>query len=87
MTVKAARMTGRFDVSGGDMTVLRHPLSGALYTLRDDGLVQVENNGLEGVFSFDGRYQEGELRQADPHLLLWIAGPQLPSEANVRRNR
>lgn len=69
------------------MTVLRHPLSGATYTLRDDGLVEVENNGLKGVFTFDGRYQEGELRQADPHLLLWIAGPQLPPEANVRRNR
>lgn len=69
------------------MTVLRHPLSGATYTLRDDGLVEVENNGLKGVFTFDGRYREGELRQADPHLLLWIAGPQLPPEANVRRNR
>lgn len=69
------------------MTVLRHPLSGATYSLRDDGLVEVENNGLKGVFTFDGRYREGELRQADPHLLLWIAGPQLPPEANVRRNR
>jgi hypothetical protein len=69
------------------MTVLRHPLSGAVYTLRDDGLVDVENNGIKGVFRFDGRHQEGELRQADPHMLLWIAGPQLPREANVRRNR
>ncbi|HEY5645302.1 MAG TPA: hypothetical protein VIS76_05145 [Pseudomonadales bacterium] len=69
------------------MTVLRHPLSGAVYTLRSDGFVDVENNGLKGVFSFDGRYQRGELRQADPHLLLWIAGPQLPAGANVRRNR
>jgi hypothetical protein len=69
------------------MTVLRHPLSGAIYTLRDDGLVDVENNGLKGVFSFDGRFKGGDLRQADPHLLLWIAGPQLPAGANVRRNR
>ena len=69
------------------MTVLRHPLSGATYSLREDGLVEVENNGKIGVFTFDGRDCEGELRQADPHLLLWIAGPQLPPEANVRRNR
>lgn len=69
------------------MTVLRHPLTGAVYTLRADGLVEVENNGLKGVFSYDGRYREGDLRQADPHLLLWMAGPQLPAEANVRRNR
>jgi len=69
------------------MTVLRHPLSGAIYTLRADGLVEVENNGLTGIFRFDGQYQEGAIRQADPHLLLWIAGPQLPPDAQVRRNR
>ncbi|MEZ5557551.1 MAG: hypothetical protein R3E86_03290 [Pseudomonadales bacterium] len=69
------------------MTVLRHPLSGALYRLRDDGLVEVENNGLKGVFDAQGRFHSGTLRQADPHLLLWIAGPQLPDTANVRRNR
>ena len=30
-------------------------MSGALYTLRDDGLVGVENNGLHGVFYFNGQ--------------------------------
>lgn len=69
------------------MTVLRHPLSGATYSLREDGLVEVENNGLTGVFAFDGRHHSGKLRQADPHMLLWIAGPQLPAGAGVRKNR
>jgi len=69
------------------MTVLRHPMSGALYTLRDDGLVDVENNGLTGTFHFDGRFEAGELRQADPHMLMWIAGPQLPAADSIRRNR
>ena len=69
------------------MAVLKHPVSGATYTLRDDGLVKVENNGLSGVFAWNGQYRSGELRQADPHMLLWIAGPQLPDGANVRRNR
>jgi hypothetical protein len=72
---------------GDNMTVFRHPLSGALYSLRDDGLVEVENNGLSGVFRSDGRHVDGDIRQADPHLCLWIAGPQLPDAANVRRNR
>jgi hypothetical protein len=67
--------------------ILKHPLSGATYTLLDNGLVEVENNGLTGRFHFDGRYESGELRRADPHMLLWMAGPQLPPEANVRRNR
>ena len=69
------------------MTVLRHPLSGATYTLRDDGLVEVENNGLTGVFAYNGQHRSGSLRQADPHMLLWIAGPQLPDGQAVRRNR
>ena len=69
------------------MTILKHPLSGATYTLREDGLVEVENNGLTGVFAFDGRHRSGDLRHADPHMLLWMAGPQLPEGANVRRNR
>jgi hypothetical protein len=69
------------------MTVLKHPLTGATYTLRDDGLVEVENNGLTGVFEFDGRHRGGDLRSADPHMLVWIAGPQLPDPDNIRRNR
>lgn len=69
------------------MTVLKHPMSGATYTLRDDGLVEVENNGLEGVFEFNGKHRSGALRQADPHMLVWIAGPQLPDADNIRRNR
>ncbi len=69
------------------MTVLKHPMSGALYTLRDDGLVDVENNGLQGVFHFTGQHHSGDLARADPQILLWIAGPQLPEEDNIRRNR
>ena len=69
------------------MTIYVHPLSGATYTLREDGLVDVENNGLTGVFAFNGQHREGELTQADPHMLLWIAGPQLPDADNIRRNR
>ena len=69
------------------MPALKHALSGATYRVRDDGLVDVDNNGLTGVFHFDGRHHSGELKQADPHLLLWLAGPQLPDEANVRSHR
>ncbi|MGA0838870.1 MAG: hypothetical protein ACO3Z6_07610 [Pseudomonadales bacterium] len=69
------------------MPVLRHPLSGATYTLREDGLVDVDNNGLRGTFDYTGRFQSGDLRFADPHMLLWLAGPQLPIEHNIRRNR
>ena len=44
------------------MPSLKHPLTGAIYTLRSDGLVDVDNNGLRGVFHFDGRHHSGDLR-------------------------
>ncbi len=67
------------------MPALQHPLSGAIYRLREDGLVDVENNNLRGVFYADGRHHSGELTYADPHMLLWLAGPQLPAEASFNR--
>jgi len=69
------------------MAVMRHPQSGATYRLREDGNVDVENNGMTGVFASNGRYLSGEIRQADPHFILWLAGPQLPPDAMVRVNR
>lgn len=64
---------------------LKHPISGAVYTALDDGTVQVEINGRIGVFHHDGRHLSGELRVADPHMALWLAGPQLPATADSSR--
>ena len=69
------------------MAILKHARSGALYTLLEDGNVQVENNGATGLFTNRGVYLRGEIKQADPHRILWMAGPQLPTEAQVRMNR
>jgi len=69
------------------MPALKHPLSGAIYTVKDNGLVEVDNNGLKGLFHFDGRHHSGDLRHADPHMLMWLGGPQLPEEAAIRINR
>ncbi len=67
------------------MARLKHPLNGAMYTVVDDGLVEVENNGLTGRFTWDGRHQAGDLTYADPHMLVWLAGPQLPEGATATR--
>ncbi|MCY4565668.1 MAG: transposase [Gammaproteobacteria bacterium] len=69
------------------MAQLRHPITGALYTLQEDGLVEVDNNGLKGLFTFDGAHVSGELRMADLHMLLWLGGPQLPDGEDNRRHR
>jgi hypothetical protein len=57
---------------------IKHPLSGALYDLTDDSLVQVTaRDGAVGLFDAEGRWLSGALRQCDPHLCVWIAGRQL----------
>lgn len=61
------------------MRTRRHPLSGAIYDVREDGLVSVDKNGQVGVFRPDGTWVSGELREADPHLCGWLAGRQLPT--------
>ncbi len=61
------------------MRTIKHPLSGALYDLTADGAIEVTKNGERGLFDDRGIWLEGELRQADPHLCLWIAGKQLPN--------
>jgi hypothetical protein len=57
----------------------RHPLSGAMYVVGDDGFVHVDLGDKHGVFTADGDWVSGELHQADPHLCGWLAGRQLPT--------
>jgi hypothetical protein len=46
-----------------------------------DGQVRVtDGGGRTGIFRWDGRYIEGELTQANQHMLLWCGGPDIPTE-------
>ncbi|MEM9624189.1 MAG: hypothetical protein AAF993_21295 [Pseudomonadota bacterium] len=56
-----------------------------MYTVLENGHVAVENNGLRGEFDADGRHISGELTYADPHMLVWLAGPQLPADSDSHR--
>lgn len=61
-----------------------HALSRATYDVLDDGNVLVTaKDGTTGTFTPDGEWLEGELRQCDPHLAGWLAGPQLPPRLSV----
>ena len=53
---------------------LRHPISGAVYTQRADGQVEVEHDGKIGFFKTDGQYVRGDVHFADPHMLNWLQG-------------
>lgn len=60
---------------GPPVRTIKHPLSGATYDLQPDGTVRVESQeGRVGVFDAHGRWRSGDLKQADPHLCLWIGG-------------
>jgi hypothetical protein len=61
------------------MRTIKHPLSGALYDLTADGMIEVTKDGRRGLFTSKGVWVEGDIRQADPHLCLWVAGKQLPN--------
>jgi len=64
------------------MPVLKHALTGGVYELQDNGLIKVTENGREGFFHPDGRYESGELTHADLHLLGWLGGKQTDPSAN-----
>lgn len=60
------------------MNGIRHPFTRALYE-PEDGMVRVTLGGRSGLFTADGRWVSGELREADPQLCGWTAGPRLAS--------
>jgi len=60
-------------MSGG----LRHPFTGALYICTAEGNIRVEDEGKSGLFHSDGRWIEGEIREADPQLCGWVAGDRV----------
>jgi hypothetical protein len=66
------------------MNKRRHPLSGAIYEVGPDGNVYVDQGGVKGVFTPTGEHLAGDLHHADPHLCLWLAGPQVPGAANPK---
>jgi hypothetical protein len=63
---------------------IRHPLSGAVYDLRDGRIHVTSRDGREGMFDHHGRWLSGELKHADPHLCLWIGGAELPTRIPQR---
>jgi hypothetical protein len=69
------------------MPQLRHAITGAIYSLEPDGTVKVELNGSVGYFGPDGRWRSGAIKQADPHMVLWLGGKKLPAGMSSRRHR
>jgi hypothetical protein len=58
------------------MRDIRHPISGNLYGVSDDGRVMVTKGDEVGYFDENGRYLGGTVLNADPHLCCWLASGQ-----------
>ncbi|MGB5756471.1 MAG: hypothetical protein WBM50_06125 [Acidimicrobiales bacterium] len=59
------------------MNGIHHPFTKALYERDGDGNIIVTDGDLQGLFTADGRWLSGELRECDPQLCGWVAGPLL----------
>ena len=55
------------------MPGLKHPLSGAVYDLTEDGAIQVTTEDGSGTFDSNGVWISGDLRSCDPQMCNWIA--------------
>ena len=51
---------------------LRHPFSGHIYAAIGNGLVEVDKDGVRGIFDRYGRWQSGEARSADVEMCRWL---------------
>jgi hypothetical protein len=55
-------------------SVVTHPLTGQVYRLTDEGLVEVSDpeSGLSGLFDSHGNWISGQIRHADLQLSGWV---------------
>lgn len=50
-----------------------------------EGLVRVTNrDGRTGIFTLDGQWLEGEVKDANTNMLVYTAGPNMPPDFQYR---
>jgi hypothetical protein len=54
-----------------------HPFSKALYEQDGTGHILVTDGDRTGLFTTEGRWVSGQLRECDPHLCGWVGGPKI----------
>ena len=58
------------------MLGIRHPFTGALYERDGEGNILVTDGDRTGRFTSEGQWLDGDLRDCDPQIRGWVAGPQ-----------
>ena len=64
------------------ITMARHPLTNAEYHAESSSTVRVVDGDRWGRFDRVGAWIEGELRQCDPHMCIWVTGLLVVKERN-----
>ena len=60
--------------------IIRHAFGNVAYSLTEDWLVRVNDGEKEGLFTSEGVWVSGELREADPQMCVWVSNQHEPSE-------
>lgn len=60
----------------------RHALTGAEYQAEGPNEVRVTDGDKWGLFDRFGGWIEGELRQCDPQMCIWLTGLAIVEERN-----
>lgn len=56
------------------MASLYHPFdTDHLYEMTEDGNIKITTPNKQGIFTDQGIYISGDLKQADPQLCVWVA--------------
>lgn len=58
---------------------MRHPFDNSLYQLTEDGHVRITDGDREGLFTGQGVWVSGEIREADPQLCVWVSNVHEPT--------
>ena len=68
------------------MRSMKHPLTGVVYELDDDGDVRLTDGDRTGTFDRYGRWLSGERLIPDPEMCLWVgAGPRQAVDLSTNR--
>ncbi len=67
---------------------IKHPLTHEIYEVSEDGLnVVIKGDAGTGEFTFGGEWISGDVKNADPHLCVWLGSERGENRFRDTENR
>ncbi len=60
--------------------IIRHAFGDVAYQLTEEKLVHVNDGSHEGLFTGEGIWVSGDLRECDPQMCVWVSNQHETSE-------